>query len=1164
MAAVTLKDLMDPLSKIEAAAKETNEKLDALIAVSSGGDGGGAFTKDVVAQLKKQTDLLTVIASASSSVFTKEVINQLEKQTDILRVTANSSGNSSNANQVGLLIDEAFTQTQLLTAIEANTSRNPLGGMFSKKGGKAKKSNAGATLEDLGLGAKITAKAMMLWLLVPKKALSKFKGFVTDTLDSFEKVKPKKVKAGADALAVASGAAMISAKALMIWAFVPESAIDKFTAYITKLDKALSKTTPKKAKKGAETLGMMGDALLKFAKGLALAAILVPLGLIAVPFLLLAVTVVGGIMALIGGKKFSQRIGRGAKTLDKVGDALKSFAIGIGLFALSTMFLIMAPAILIGMVASLVLIPGAIAILGGKKMSKRIRRGAVGLAILGVALIPFALGLAFFSMATKGNGIGDVLIQGATILAIGASAALVGKFGMKNILFGAAAMALNGLGMMIFSLGYVPFADATKGMGLGDVGVQSLILVAVGGIMALAGLAVAATAGAALLGPALYAAAGLSLQELAPGLSAMKKVDFKEKEAKDLSYTLGAVAMAFAGVDPEAGFFANVGNVFSRVVQSGAGVAAAAMYGAAGMALQELSKGLTKFKAVGFTEADSQELAVALGSVSGAFAQAGGEPASPGGLFGAVFGNTFSPNATERGIDSVMDSGEALSSIVKGLAAFLDLKKKYKLDAKAFQADGFLNVAITDTLSFLSKAFATIGGMETEDSWGPFSWDENKVEKGIDAVKGSGNALADITTGLKSFLDLQIEYGLTSESFKEGGYLQVAVADTLSFVSKAFATIGGMETEDSWGPFSWDENSVEKGVDAVKGAGKELTNIATGLKTFQEMVDQGIDFSEGGKLGRAVSNSLSFVSTAFSAIGGMEETDGWFIFSWDENSVEKGIDAVKGAGGELTSIATGLKTFADMSTTVDFSKKGKLATAVTNALSFVGSAFMKIGGMEETDGNWLFSWDENLVQKGIENVDGAGAALTDIAAGLQSFADLENPGAIAQGIESIFTSIGDTFAKYYKDTAFRTDLDHMQGFITELSTYAKDGSLAKAATDIQQISNAVNSIDSMKAESFANLFKGAGELSSNKRAYAQLADAVEEIRDILGSQGSSIGDAVGGAISNAFGGGGDDKKKESGGMNRTLQKMNATMGRLQSTMGQLPASIQSIKIVVED
>ena len=245
---------------------------------------------------------------------------------------------------------------------------------------------------------------------------------------------------------------------------------------------------------------------------------------------------------------------------------------------------------------------------------------------------------------------------------------------------------------------------------------------------------------------------------------------------------------------------------------------------------------------------------------------------------------------------------------------------------------------------------------------------------------------------------------------------------------------------------------------------------------------------------------------------------------------------------------------------IDFGKKCKLATAVKNSLSFVGSAFMKIGGMEETDGNWLFSWDENLVQKGIENVDGAGSALTDIAEGLQAFADLENPAGIAEGIETIFTSIGDTFAKYYKDTAFRTDLDHMQGFITELSTYAQDGSLAKAATDIQSISNAVNSIDSMKAESFANLFKGAGELSSNKKAYAALADAVEEIRDILGNQGSSIGDAVGGAINNAFSGGGDEKKSanNNGGINRSMNKINSTLSQLNSTMKQLPVSISNL------
>jgi len=47
MAIVTLKDLMDPLSKIEAAAQQTNEKLDAIVAVSVGASQNGVKTDDV-------------------------------------------------------------------------------------------------------------------------------------------------------------------------------------------------------------------------------------------------------------------------------------------------------------------------------------------------------------------------------------------------------------------------------------------------------------------------------------------------------------------------------------------------------------------------------------------------------------------------------------------------------------------------------------------------------------------------------------------------------------------------------------------------------------------------------------------------------------------------------------------------------------------------------------------------------------------------------------------------------------------------------------------------------------------------------------------------------------------------------------------------------------
>ena len=318
MAAVTLKDLMDPLTKIEKSAEQTNAKLDALIEMQTAGSGGGGLEQAIVDQLSAQTTLLQLI----------------EKNT-----------------QGGTGLSSLFSRS---------------------KPDKKAAATAGETLNLLGVGAKSTATGMLLWMLVPKKTITKFTMFVQD---SFE---------------------------------------------------ALANSDPKKAKEGIEVLDLMGGAILKFSKALALSALLLIPGMLAMPFLLASIVVMGGAMALLGA--MSKRINKGSKALDRMGDAIKSFGIGLALFAVSTMFILLVPQVLIGMVATLLLIGGAVALIGGKKMSKRIRKGSLGLLILGVALIPFALGVLALSFATKGNSIGDVLIQGATILAIGASAALVGKF----------------------------------------------------------------------------------------------------------------------------------------------------------------------------------------------------------------------------------------------------------------------------------------------------------------------------------------------------------------------------------------------------------------------------------------------------------------------------------------------------------------------------------------------------------------------------------------------------------------------------------------------------------------------------------------------------------------------------------------------------------------
>jgi len=390
----------------------------------------------------------------------------------------------------------------------------------------------------------------------------------------------------------------------------------------------------------------------------------------------------------------------------------------------------------------------------------------------------------------------------------------------------------------------------------------------------------------------------------------------------------------------------------------------------------------------------------------------------------------------------------------------------------------------------------------------------------------------------------------------EGGFLYTAVTDSLGFISKAFATIGGEETEDSWGPFRWDENKVEKGIDAVSGAGKELMNIAEGLSKFQELVKAKVDFSKGGALEQAVTNSLTFVGDAFAVIGGKEEEDGWFIFSWDENLVEKGVDAVQGAGEELMNIATGLETFQKLiDQKVDWDK---LKTSIVNSVTFVGDAFSAVGGMKETDSSFfgLITWDENLVEEGIDAVKGAGEELINIAKGIEAFAGIKNPAKVAKSISSIFNNIADTFQNLYNPEDTRSRMSHFRVWITNLTDAAKDNSLAKAADDMQELVNAINSTDIYKAEALGNLFKGAGELSKNRRAYNHLYRAVEDIRDLLA-------ETRGGGNAPA-GGGGEGTPQTDSGNSAAFTKLNSTLSRLNSTMSSLPAAIQSIKIEIPD
>ncbi len=364
MAAVTLKDLMDPLTKIQAATESTAASIDQLtVAVTASGQVGDGIQSAILAELQLQTKIMERKGGGGlSSLF----------------------GGGGGGNSKGLA-----------------------------EGGNA--------FKLLGAGTSQMAKALLLFMLVPKGTIKKFNLFVVDMV------------------------------------------------------KTLGDMDAKKVEEGGKTLGLLGDSILSFVKGLALSALLIIPAAIGIPLLYISVGLLVPLFFLLGmGEK---QIQKGASALDGIGDALKSFALGLAGFALVTFFILMQPAILLGMVASLVLISGAVALIG--MFDKQINKGAVSLAMMGIGLGLFGLGYALFAVTVAATAptLEAIAMQAGILVGIGVVTAILGSL-FSLIIQGAASLASMGIGLIIFGLGYMPFAFATKDTTLEDVGVQSALLTA--------------------------------------------------------------------------------------------------------------------------------------------------------------------------------------------------------------------------------------------------------------------------------------------------------------------------------------------------------------------------------------------------------------------------------------------------------------------------------------------------------------------------------------------------------------------------------------------------------------------------------------------------------------------------------------------------------------
>ena len=706
-----------------------------------------------------------------------------------------------------------------------------------------------------------------------------------------------------------------------------------------------------------ESFFKIGEGILRFGKSLAIFALMSPLVILGAKLLFYVVEAVNQSMNLLAEGTsdagfFTRKI-RGKKgVLERGVSLMRKMAFAIIFYA--TAIAVATPLLGIGIIGAAALsltirilagTPGAgLLALGNEENSKTIRRGVLNLTLVGLGIIlftPAALALTVIGVLSIFVVIGAFALSLALRILIPAFGAL-GK-GAAQIAQGALMLALIGISMIPLGIGIMFLAKAFSkidspwvflGWSTALIGSLSLIFTGIG-------LAVAASAGTALLGPALVAAIGGSLIALGAGLVSFRNAKWTEDDSANLATALAGIKAAFMGTDGEnpGGFFDKVKGALKGAVDSAKIIAAAAAYGAAGLALQSLSKGLLAYKDLKWTDDDSAELTRMLTGVSSSFAAIGGqEQVNAGGFFGTIFG--LKTSATEEGIRSVMNAGDALTGIANGLKEF---KKFYQnitfgeKDGEGNYEQGTMGYAIVSTIGFINAAFASVadqGNVKAGGILGIFGVENNKVEEGIRSVMGSGDALTSIATGLTKFQELAKKEINWDEL---GGLISKAVG----FVSSAFATVvdkGSVQQSGFFGSlFGIEQNKVAEGIESVEGAGTSLNGIADGLTKFQALVKQEISWDD---LGKAIEKSVGFVRSAFATVAdkGRPQQSGFFgsLFRIENNKVAEGIESVEGASTALNGIADGLNKFQGLENPKD------LAGKISDVLGMVNNAFAKI------------------------------------------------------------------------------------------------------------------------------------------------------------------------------------------------------------------------------
>ena len=832
---------------------------------------------------------------------------------------------------------------------------------FAEKMDKVMRSSGGGVKDKISkLGADVANKlagaatsftdALKNYVkFVPVKAEARFLNFIKAFDASIDKDKADAYQGYAKAMNATGEWIGNLGKDLLWWMLVPKNSGEKVAKVVTSMSEAFKDIDVDKMKTGAESMTEMAKGVFLFGLSLVASTALFAIGAIGT---LVIVPVIAGFAYMFAQIGKAPEVEAGAKATGWMGLAILGFSAAIVVAgALAGGFSQYAEGAAM-MALSMVVFSGLFYLLGGDDFAPRVEAGAKALAWAGLGMASIALGVASFKVL--GVDPVSVLIGGLGVLIVGTALGIVGLFGEK-VKLGAESILLSGLAMASVALGVwafqalkiTPVNILIAGMGVAITGL----------VFGLAG----AFASEIALGVLVMAFSGLALWSVAAGVKQFK--DVKMSDALTAAGTLTAVAGAFV--------VAGLGALFILP-----GVAA---IGLAGLALVSIAAGLKAFKSINFDDADAVKIKNVIGSLAVAFSAAGGTDGAD-----KLFGITIGPNNVKRGIASVMDAGEALKSISTGLIEF----KKLGLGvASAVWKDVAVVVSgIGETFSKLAPGNHTRKGL-----LGFIGLETNLVEQGVSSVLKTGKALTSITVGLKAFQKLKLG--------KDSKKLWEDIAFVITGVGAVFATIGG-SSKPLKGFFGWigiEKTDTEKGINAIRGIGAELTNLAKGVAEFATMNFGGVKITETVKKA-AMDNIRSMLLTVSDVFGGIGDKSkdksglaAWFTGAKD-NPVAMGIAAIQGIGKELTNIGDAVKMFADPKI-VQMSSTSK--QNMKNVIESLAESMQFIGGTD----------DRGTITKGTQAIAGLGTTMKSLADAMSIVAGIKDFDRVKFNLKSMAESL---------------------------------------------------------------------------------------------------------------------------------------------------------------